>query len=272
MADIQTNGGTASQYGQSTRSDVDSVEPGMFRSKAGVSKKQTAPGVKIDNAQRARNAAIQRHTKTKSESDIREDSKRVETPEFSGGEAGVENKRERYREKNRLAAAKCRMKKKDNVQGLEEKNREMSAENNFAKVEMRQLRDELTCLRTMALHHAAHIEGCDCVALHAYNAMKAGELASEWSIPAASSTSSGSDSIVASPVDCDAEAEHLTHLSGSTNLQRKRPQSMTASATYGSTQGPVSKAMQTTANMGDNSRHSFSEYLHNSARGNGSCR
>ncbi|EMC98379.1 hypothetical protein BAUCODRAFT_43157, partial [Baudoinia panamericana UAMH 10762] len=64
-----------------------------------------------------------------------------------------EGKREQYREKNRLAAAKCRAKKKENVDVLEKQHRELNAQNTALRFQERQLRDELSHLRTMALHH-----------------------------------------------------------------------------------------------------------------------
>ena len=242
-----------------------SVAVDVRKLKAGVSKRQTAPGVKMDNSQRARNAANQRHAKTKRSSDVREDSGLVDSPDSEDELGGVESKREKYREKNRLAAAKCRMKKKDNVQGLEERSREMSAENNFAKVEMRQLRDELTCLRTMALHHAAHIQGCNCLALHAYNSRKAGELASEWSIPELSSSPSSSANLdAASPTSFEASPEYHHHAGGPPHLHA----TASVPAGYGSSQMMAPSSKPRAATTSESAQHSFGDYLRNSAGGN----
>ncbi|KAK5137326.1 hypothetical protein LTR08_000296 [Meristemomyces frigidus] len=270
----QRRGAPANHHGQITPPDEDTVELEIRKSSAGVKKSQAPSVAKMDNSQRARNAANQRHAKTKEIRRVREDSKQLESASNSGEEMVVGSKREKYREKNRLAAAKCRMKKKDNVQELEERSREMSAENNFARIEMRQLRDELTCLRTMALHHAAHIQGCNCVALHAYNAKKAGELANEWSLPATSSRSDSMDSVEPSPASFDTAAEHHSVSS----RHREHPgklssssSSSSSSSNYEFMQRTASGTMPLTAPVGDNSQYSFSGYLRNATGGATNC-
>ena len=264
IADPKTRFVNASHLDQMPAPGNKIAEANVRKLKVGLNKRQAVSEFKMDNSQRARNAANQRHAKSKKGIEMREDSKVIDSPDSDGEGAGVESKREKYREKNRLAAAKCRMKKKDNVQGLEERSREMSAENNFAKVEMRQLRDELTNLRTMALHHSAHIQGCNCLALHAYNARKAGELASEWSIPELSHSPSSSANLDAtSPTSFASTSEYHHHSSGPPHLMATE----SAPAGYGPQQMMAPPSVPRAATIGDNPQHSFSDYLRNSAGG-----
>jgi hypothetical protein len=72
------------------------------------------------------------------------------------GEAG--DKKERYREKNRCAAAKCRAKKKEDTEGDEVRYRELSTMNSLLKSQVQDLRVELTGLRMHALDH----HDCNC--------------------------------------------------------------------------------------------------------------
>ncbi|KAK4994387.1 hypothetical protein LTR66_005577 [Elasticomyces elasticus] len=89
-------------------------------------------------------------------------------------EANVEEtKKEMYREKNRVAAAKCRAKKKTAVNRLEQTGRYHSSMNSRLKIELKVLRDELSSLRTMALQHT----DCSCQALQSYNMRQAHNLA-----------------------------------------------------------------------------------------------
>lgn len=90
-----------------------------------------------------------------------------------GGQDG--DKREKYREKNRVAAAKCRAKKKEHVDNLEDTHRTQSVLNTALKQTEKQLRDELSYWRTQALHHTF----CDCGPIQEYNMRKAQNLAAE---------------------------------------------------------------------------------------------
>jgi hypothetical protein len=57
---------------------------------------------------------------------------------LSDGEEGdAAGKRATYREKNRLAAARCRARKKENAAGLEEKYRKLSSMNRVLKKQIR---------------------------------------------------------------------------------------------------------------------------------------
>lgn len=85
------------------------------------------------------------------------------------------DKREKYREKNRVAAAKCRAKKRDHVDILEDNYRTQGVLNSALKHSAQQLRDELSHLRTQALQHSF----CNCLPIQDYNMRKAQNLAAE---------------------------------------------------------------------------------------------
>ncbi|KAJ9618982.1 hypothetical protein H2203_008798 [Taxawa tesnikishii (nom. ined.)] len=86
-----------------------------------------------------------------------------------------DDRREKYREKNRVAAAKCRAKKKEHVDLLEENHRTQSVLNAALKSTEKGLRDELSFWRTQALQHTF----CNCRPIQEYNLRKAQNLAAE---------------------------------------------------------------------------------------------
>lgn len=87
-----------------------------------------------------------------------------------------DSKREKYREKNRVAAAKCRAKKKGHVDNLEDKYRTQSVLNTALKQSEKLLRDELSFWRTQAL---AHSYCTTCHDIQQYNKRKAQNIAAE---------------------------------------------------------------------------------------------
>lgn len=92
-----------------------------------------------------------------------------------GAPSAKVGKKDKYREKNRVAAAKCRAKKKEHTDGLEETHRTQSMLNALLKQTEQNLRDELSFWRTQALQHAF----CDCSAIQEYNMRKARALAAD---------------------------------------------------------------------------------------------
>jgi len=229
---------------------------------------------KMDKSERARNAAIQRHSKSKKEREKRKDSKQGIGSERSG-EDEVEGKREKYREKNRLAAAKCRAKKKDNVEDLEERHRGLAAQNNWMRRQERELRDDLTRWRTLALTHAP--ESCHCQDVHHYNNRKASELAMGWSQPIASSPSDsmGSGSTAPSPGDFGTMTRHpsLSCAPAHGMMQVPAQQSFASPSNYAfaSVSTPLTmqgmQALTQTAPPTDNPTHAFSSFLQSSPGG-----
>ncbi|KAK5122048.1 hypothetical protein LTR85_004294 [Meristemomyces frigidus] len=260
------NTSVAEQFGQITPPEDSPQVKTSTPSEAG----QAAPTTKMDKSQRARNAANQRHAKSKKAREARKDSKDTkEDEEFEGSGDDVEDKREKYREKNRLAAAKCRMKKKENVETLEERHRRLQAQNSFFKREERELRDELTVWRTMALQHNQQIPGCDCQPLHLYNSRKASEVAHGWGgVPMASSPSDSMASTAPSPGTFDAGSRHHSLSSGPPSQQMSkmsRQQSFAAPSNYAFAPVTTPDSMQVTTTAGDPGQ--FSNFLRNSAVG-----
>ncbi|TKA82215.1 hypothetical protein B0A55_07510 [Friedmanniomyces simplex] len=122
----------AERYGQITPPESTPLQKGGHKSSASSSK--SGQTTNLVRSGRARHAANQRHAKSKQPRQIREEragSKSGESVEED--EEDVETKKEKYREKNRIAAAKCRVKKKDNTDGLEERHRDLQASHNFLK-------------------------------------------------------------------------------------------------------------------------------------------
>lgn len=111
-------------------------------------------------SERARNAANQRHSKAKPTSGPNGGSNKITK--------GLEH-REAVREKNRVAATRCRWKKKLSETDLETRYRAVARANDRMKHELLQLRDELTHCRTLALDHLTGHGGCECDDIQEYN-------------------------------------------------------------------------------------------------------
>jgi hypothetical protein len=124
------------------------------------------------------------------------------------------DKKDKYREKNRVAAAKCRAKKKEHTDQLEDTYRTQSAMNSALKQTEKSLRDELSYWRTQALQHTF----CNCHPIQEYNMRKAQSMAFGGNYGATSSpvvgngrstsfshnhVRSSSAAVVASPVMSD---------------------------------------------------------------------
>ena len=82
------------------------------------------------------------------------------------GEPEIEDgaKREQYLEKNRIAAIKCREKKKMWESELVARAKELSAARACLRPRVTALREEVIALKTELLKHV----GCDCIAIHEY--------------------------------------------------------------------------------------------------------
>lgn len=153
---------------------------------------------KLNRQQRARNAANTRHSKSKK---ARQDSMTdVASEEGDNGRRSSKSVVDQ-REKNRIAAAKCRAKKKTNNEKREAEHREEAARHQFLKREERELRNEKTLLRSLILEHTP--ERCQCNGIHKFNMMQAEQLLREVGIhsgPSVSSPSQESASSVQTPV------------------------------------------------------------------------
>lgn len=82
-------------------------------------------------------------------------------------ESGLQDdevKRERFLKRNRVAASKCRQKKKEYINGLEERARELTSTRNHLMAYVASLKDEIIALKTEMLKHS----NCNCVAIQEY--------------------------------------------------------------------------------------------------------
>jgi hypothetical protein len=84
----------------------------------------------------------------------------------------VSSARQTHLEKNRVAAHKCRQRKKEYINGLEGRAREFSAKNKMLKENVAHLREEVLGLKNEVLRHA----GCGFWAVDEYLARCAGDL------------------------------------------------------------------------------------------------
>jgi hypothetical protein len=163
-ANVTRRGDSIAQFGQITPpDDTSSAEPTGRQESSDAGQKSSTQA----KSERARNAANSRHSKAK----------KAKKDSFSGrldSPSDGDDKREKYREKNRLAAAKCRAKKKNNTEDLEDAARIAGYQNTRLKQEARELRDEFSELRSLALMHDK-TQGCKCSDMHAYNQNKAHE-------------------------------------------------------------------------------------------------
>ncbi|KAF8449738.1 hypothetical protein BDZ91DRAFT_629126, partial [Kalaharituber pfeilii] len=73
-------------------------------------------------------------------------------------------KRKRFLERNRVAASKCRQKKKEWMQNLEENARRAQSTSKFLQHTVGVLKDELLILKQELLKH----HGCDCAKIRTY--------------------------------------------------------------------------------------------------------
>ncbi|OQN95333.1 hypothetical protein B0A48_18768 [Cryoendolithus antarcticus] len=142
------------KYGQVTPPDDSSSEAASDSKTQTVARILSEERGRNDKSERARNAAMQRHSKSTKQ---RRGSQVSRTSCPSNDDEG-NCKKEKCREKNRLAAAKCRAKKKDNIEGIEDRHRNLSAMNSALKKQVQDLRGELANMRTHALDH----QGCSC--------------------------------------------------------------------------------------------------------------
>jgi hypothetical protein len=83
----------------------------------------------------------------------------------SGNGGPSDHKRKKFLERNRLAASKCRQKKKEWASNLEEQARYQAQENKLLRASVAQLRDECLYLKNFLL--STH-SGCQCVGVKNY--------------------------------------------------------------------------------------------------------
>jgi hypothetical protein len=130
----------------------------------------------------------------------------------------VSSARQSHLEKNRVAAHKCRQRKKEYINGLEGRAREFSSKNKALKENVAMLREEVLSLKNEVLRHA----GCGFWAVDEYLARCAGDLLG-MEVPMR--TSSQTNSIQQSPAmntqqhmgqrhdSTDSAMSHMTEMS-----------------------------------------------------------
>ncbi|TKA63327.1 hypothetical protein B0A55_09489 [Friedmanniomyces simplex] len=249
----------AEKFGQVT--PPDSTPPNLGDRKTSTSSSQDSKVEKLSKSERARNAANQRHAKSKQARQARETNGVSRSRDGAeDGEEGVEVRKEKYREKNRVAAAKCRSKKKYSVDGLEEDYRTLNATHNFLTRELRELRDEFSALRTVALQHTSDTQGCGCAGLHEYNRRKASQVAYGLGGPMVMSPHA-SDEISFSGQTSSLSRGPLAEMFG-------QPQAFPPSSNIGFAPVTTQGSMAMTVTSNDN-REGFSSYLNGSAERDG---
>ncbi|KAI4719905.1 hypothetical protein E4T48_03913 [Aureobasidium sp. EXF-10727] len=159
---LNNYGTTMERYGQVTPPDDanihESTKPFGKRADSGAS------GIEIDDA----SSMSPRSSMSNKRPSVRSTQKSQK--ESRASEDGLTgDKKDKYREKNRVAAAKCRAKKKEHTDQLEDTYRTQSAMNSALKQTEKSLRDELSYWRTQALQHTF----CSCHPIQEYNMKKA---------------------------------------------------------------------------------------------------
>ncbi|RMZ35819.1 hypothetical protein D0859_00041 [Hortaea werneckii] len=127
-----------------------------------------------DDAKGAKTTAIQRHARSKKARDALLCEAILDPLVDVNNVKNTKVQCEMYRNQNRLAAVRCRAKKRLNVGRLEERHHVLSANSSYMKREELRLRNQLTQLRTMALRHDTDL--CSCWNIHVYNRHQANKL------------------------------------------------------------------------------------------------
>lgn len=196
-----------------------------------LSQSEEEENAKLGRAQRARNAANKRHSKSKKANN--EGQKIVNGGE--GGEGGPGSSESRsvaeQREKNRVAAAKCRAKKKSHSEILKEESRCRTSVNSELKMEERQLKEQRAMLRNHLLQHEPG--RCNCTAIHNFNMVAAQNFAFGLGSMGPPRVSSPSQDSTQSPL-----SDESRRMSLATGQEAPRPGHMGTSSGPQSFSGP----------------------------------
>ena len=164
------------KFGQITppeQDKPDSFADSLSRDASESKRKHEEDGIgKQYRMQRARNAANKRHSKSKT---ARRDSTYGVESDGTDSVKGQGKSTNVQRQKNRLAAAKCRAKKKATLEDIQETHREGSQLNSYLHCELRELRDQKAFLWDSLLQHESGV--CQCHAIHRFNFAQAQQLA-----------------------------------------------------------------------------------------------
>ena len=136
---------------------------------------QTSQGdvAKLSRIQRARNAAMKRHSRTNK---VRNDIVQIDGSDVSEADNISSKTRSLQREKNQIAAATCRAKKRVDSEELQYRHREGATQNSYLLYQLMKLMDQKTFLRNTLLQHEPGL--CQCHAIHFFNMAQAQQCAS----------------------------------------------------------------------------------------------
>jgi len=124
-----------------------------------------------DKSENARKAANKRHAKEKS----RKLSLAAEQgAESIAEELESEGRKEQYREKNKIAAAKCRNKKRKYNDKIDLQAADLESRNKALKTELMDLRNVVLILKDQILKHSP--QDCSCTRLHEYSMAQAARM------------------------------------------------------------------------------------------------
>lgn len=125
----------------------------------------------IDNEKNEDNAKVKNNRKKAKQSVsaevVEEPMKRVRannTSKQKEVEMEEEDKREKFLERNRIAASKCRQKKKEYITGLEDRARELTSTRTHLQAYVAALKEEILVLKSEMLKHT----DCECVTIRDY--------------------------------------------------------------------------------------------------------
>lgn len=168
LTDIYPN--TGLQYGQNTPPD-DEYNNNVF---ASIEQPQAMPTHNCHSPSTAEKKR-KRHSASTASKDAppKRSRKYGRSIDSSNGQApsGVEEvRRSKFLERNRIAASKCRQKKKEWTQNLENRARELAKENQSLRMMVESLRDEMLFLKTEMLKHTT----CSCVDIQGWVSSGAG--------------------------------------------------------------------------------------------------
>ena len=145
------------QYGQATPPDEQSLrEPGLDEVNTALSHQQRPSTSKRESSSSGKSTrSTKRIKKATRSSSVAEDS-------VENGEEG--EKRSKFLERNRVAASKCRQKKKEHNAALEQRAKNLERENALLKMTMESLQTEKINLMTQMASHTP--DTCDCHEIH----------------------------------------------------------------------------------------------------------
>jgi len=133
----------------------------------GSGSKDRSTGAATGSSRRRSTKANNKSAEASASTPKRSRKSRRATKSDSVSDTPIENtKRERFLERNRVAASKCRQKKKEWTNGLEDDERQQKALNTYLRQCVAQMREELLFLKGECLRHS----DCECTAIRKHMA------------------------------------------------------------------------------------------------------